>query len=55
MARGKPTDIDFEAVHQLQAQGLSKAEIARQLDLPVSARGKKRPHSIGFCSGQRGG
>jgi hypothetical protein len=36
MARGKPVAIDLAEAHQLQAQGLSTAEIARRLRLPVS-------------------
>jgi hypothetical protein len=57
MARGKPIDIDFEAVHQLQAQGLSKAEIARQLHLPVSTLkdGLKRALPVKATSVHNGG
>jgi hypothetical protein len=36
MARGQSVDIDLETAHRLKAQGVSTAEIARQLKLPVS-------------------
>ena len=36
MARGKPLDIDLDEAHRLQAQGISTAEIVRQMHVPVS-------------------
>jgi hypothetical protein len=36
MARGHPIEIDLDTAHRLKAQGMSAAEIARQLKLPVS-------------------
>jgi lambda repressor-like predicted transcriptional regulator len=36
MARRKSVDIDLDTAHRLKAQGISIAEIARQLKLPVS-------------------
>jgi hypothetical protein len=36
MARGKPLEIDLETAHRLKAQGMPTAEIARQMNLPVS-------------------
>src|ERR687897_461796 len=36
MARRKSVDIDLDAAHQLKAQGVPTAEIARQLKVPVS-------------------
>jgi hypothetical protein len=36
MARGKSVEIDWDTAHRLKAQGVSTAEIARQLKLPVS-------------------
>jgi hypothetical protein len=36
MPRGKPVDVDLEAAHELKAQGIPTAQIARQLNLPVS-------------------
>jgi hypothetical protein len=34
MARGQRSPIDLEAVHELQAQGMSQSEIARRLGVP---------------------
>jgi hypothetical protein len=36
MARGQSIEIDLDTAHRLKAQGVSTAEIARQLKLPVS-------------------
>jgi hypothetical protein len=36
MAHRKSADIDLDTAHRLKAQGVSTAEIARQLKLPVS-------------------
>jgi hypothetical protein len=36
MARRQSVEIDLDTAHRLKAQGISTAEIARQLKLPVS-------------------
>jgi hypothetical protein len=36
MPRGKSVEIDLATAHRLKAQGIPTAEIARQLQLPVS-------------------
>src|SRR5882724_7290989 len=36
MARGKPPDIDLDAVHQLQVEGVPLREISRRLHVPRS-------------------
>ena len=36
MARRKSVEIDLETAHRLKAQGIPTAQIARQLQLPVS-------------------
>lgn len=36
MARRKSVELDLKTAHRLKAQGVSTAEIARQLKLPVS-------------------
>jgi hypothetical protein len=36
MARGHSIEIDLDTAHRLKAQGVSAAEIARRLKLPVS-------------------
>ena len=36
MARGKTVEIDLDTAHHLKAQGIPTAEIARQLNVPVS-------------------
>jgi hypothetical protein len=36
MARGQSVEIDLDTAHRLKAQGISTAQIARQLKIPVS-------------------